>query len=152
MAAQLLVHHDFREVYYLEGGMEAWEGLAAAGPQEFHLQFVRGDETVQEIIAVAYNMERGLRDFHEEVRSRTEAAYVLLQFSDNLDWVLNTVLPRIETEFPAFDLVLHPLSLTAGTHMGPGTWAMAYLPFDAHTARIKMPSLHIMDHLKKSAV
>ena len=72
MAAQLLAHHDFREVYHLEGGIEAWEGLAAAGPEEFHLQFVRGDETAQEIITVAYNMERGLRACHEEVRSRTK--------------------------------------------------------------------------------
>lgn len=71
MAAQLLANQDFREVYYLEGGMEAWEGFAAEGPEEFHLQFISGEETPQEIIVLSYNMEKGLRTFHEMVRART---------------------------------------------------------------------------------
>lgn len=70
MAAQLLANHDFKEVYYLEGGMEAWEGPAAEGPREFHLQFVRGDETPQQIIELSYKMENGLKTFHETVRSK----------------------------------------------------------------------------------
>jgi rhodanese-related sulfurtransferase/rubrerythrin len=72
MAAQLLANQDFRKVYYLEGGMEAWEGPAAEGPREFHLQFIRGDEAVQEVIALSYKMERGLKAFHESVRSKAE--------------------------------------------------------------------------------
>ncbi len=72
MAAQLLANQYFRKVYYLEGGMEAWEGPAAEGPREFHLQFVRGDETVQEVITLSYKMERGLKAFHETVRSKAK--------------------------------------------------------------------------------
>jgi len=72
MAAQLLANHDFKKVYYVEGGMEAWEGPAAEGPREFHLQFVRGDETPQQIIALTYSMEKGLRTFHETVRSKVK--------------------------------------------------------------------------------
>jgi rhodanese-related sulfurtransferase/rubrerythrin len=71
MAAQLLVNKDFKKVFYLEGGMQAWEGPAAEGPREFHLQFVRGDETPEEIIELSYGMEMGLKTFHEAVRSRT---------------------------------------------------------------------------------
>jgi rubrerythrin len=71
MAAQLLTNHDFANVYQLEGGIEAWEGLAVEGPREFHLQFVRGDETPQEVIIQAYNMESGLKSFHNTVRSRS---------------------------------------------------------------------------------
>jgi rhodanese-related sulfurtransferase len=70
MAAQLLVNQNFKKVFYLEGGMEGWEGPAAEGPREFHLQFVRGDETPQEIIELSYSMEMGLKIFHETVRSR----------------------------------------------------------------------------------
>ena len=79
MAAQLLANQDFKKVFYLEGGMEAWEGPAAEGPREFHLRFVRGDETPQEIIELSYTMERGLKSFHETVRSRaTDAELVEL--------------------------------------------------------------------------
>jgi rhodanese-related sulfurtransferase/rubrerythrin len=72
MAAQLLANQDFRKVYYVEGGMEAWEGPAAEGPREFHLQFIKGDEAVQEVIALSYKMERGLRTFHETVKSKAK--------------------------------------------------------------------------------
>jgi rhodanese-related sulfurtransferase len=72
MAAQLLANQDFKKVYYLEGGMEAWEGPAAEGPREFHLQFIRGDEAVQEVIALSYKMEKGLKAFHETVRSTAQ--------------------------------------------------------------------------------
>ena len=79
MAAQLLVNQNFQKVFYLEGGMEGWEGPAAAGPREFHLQFVRGDETPQEIIKLSYSMEVGLKTFHETARSRaTDAELVEL--------------------------------------------------------------------------
>ena len=71
MAAQLLANHDFANVYQLEGGIEAWEGPAVEGPREFHLQFIRGDETPQEIIIQSYNMESGLKSFHNSVRSRS---------------------------------------------------------------------------------
>jgi len=70
MAAQLLANQDFNKVFYLEGGMQAWEGPAAEGPREFHLQFVRGDETPEEIIELSYGMEMGLKTFHETVRSK----------------------------------------------------------------------------------
>ena len=74
MAAQLLANHDFKQVYYLEGGMEAWEGLAAEGPREFHLQFVAGDETPQQIIGLCYTMEKGLKRFHEMVQAKVTDA------------------------------------------------------------------------------
>ena len=72
MAAQLLANHDFKKVYYVEGGMEAWEGPAAEGPREFHLQFVKGDETPQQIIALTYSMEKGLKTFHETVQAKAK--------------------------------------------------------------------------------
>jgi rhodanese-related sulfurtransferase/rubrerythrin len=71
MAAQLLAHQGFRQVFNLVGGIQAWEGRAAEGPREFHLRFVRGEESPQEIVTLAYEMEKGLQGFHRTMRDRT---------------------------------------------------------------------------------
>lgn len=71
MAAQLLIHQGYKDVHHLVGGIEAWEEARASGPVEFHLQFIRGDETRDEIVKLAYRMEEGLRRFHEAVKEQT---------------------------------------------------------------------------------
>lgn len=53
---------------------------------------------------------------------------ILLQFTDNRDWVESHVQPRIESLLPAARVRVASMSLTSGVHMGPGTWAVAYLP------------------------
>ena len=70
MAARMLSHHDFENVYHIQGGINAWEEATASGPVAFHLKFVKGDEPPQEMIGIAYRMEEGLRRFHQEVESR----------------------------------------------------------------------------------
>ena len=60
--------------------------------------------------------------------SKTDAPDVLLQYSDNHAWVRETAADRIHAVLPHADITIRPLSLTSGAHMGPGTWAMAYLP------------------------
>ena len=56
-----------------------------------------------------------------------EAPHILVQFSDNYDWVQAEAAALIKTLLPRADILLRPLSLTSGAHMGPGTWSMAYL-------------------------
>ncbi len=53
---------------------------------------------------------------------------LLLQYTDNADWVRRTVLPRLRHRLPKAEIHVLPLSLTAGAHMGPGTWALAWAP------------------------
>jgi uncharacterized protein len=53
---------------------------------------------------------------------------VMLQYSDNRDWVEQTAAVRIRALLPAAEILFRPLSLTSGAHMGPGTWAVAFLP------------------------
>ena len=65
MAAQLLINQGFEDVKQLMGGLNAWEEPTASGPVEFHLQFIRGGESVEEIIRIALHMEVGLKRFHE---------------------------------------------------------------------------------------
>ena len=59
-AAQLLAGLGFKEVYNLQGGIKAWQGLKASGPKGLNLDLVRGDETPSAMIALAYGMEMGL--------------------------------------------------------------------------------------------
>jgi DegV family protein with EDD domain len=59
--------------------------------------------------------------------NQKDAPHILLQFSDNYAWVQDEVAPQIKFLLPEADILLRPLSLTSGAHMGPGTWSMAYL-------------------------
>lgn len=59
-AAQLLSGLGFNEIYNLQGGIKAWQGLKASGPKGLNLDLVRGDETPSAMIALAYGMEMGL--------------------------------------------------------------------------------------------
>jgi hypothetical protein len=36
--------------------------------------------------------------------------------------------PEIQRRFPQAQITISRLSLTAGAHMGPGTWGVAYCP------------------------
>lgn len=53
---------------------------------------------------------------------------LLLAYTDNEEWVSSQAKPCIESLLPFSDIRLAPLSLTSGVHMGPGTWAVAFLP------------------------
>jgi uncharacterized protein len=59
---------------------------------------------------------------------KNEKALIMLEYSDNAAWVSGTVQPEIARRHPAAEILLHPMSLTSGAHMGPGTWAVAFLP------------------------
>jgi sulfur-carrier protein adenylyltransferase/sulfurtransferase len=63
-AAQILTGKGFKQVYNLKGGIAAWQGQAAAGPVEFGMLLLKGDETPQDIIYLAYGLEEGLRKFY----------------------------------------------------------------------------------------
>lgn len=56
-----------------------------------------------------------------------EKALVMLEYSDNLAWV-EGFSRKVMNLYPRARVIVHPLSLTSGTHMGPGTWAVAFLP------------------------
>jgi uncharacterized protein len=54
-------------------------------------------------------------------------ALIMLEYSDNLPWV-DEVRCEVTRRYPQAQIIVHPLSLTSGAHMGPGTWAVAFLP------------------------
>lgn len=71
-AAQFLAGQGFEEVYNLKGGFAAWQGLKAFGPAEMGMMPLRGNESPQEVIVLAYGMEQGLADFYSRVSAMTQ--------------------------------------------------------------------------------
>jgi hypothetical protein len=57
---------------------------------------------------------------------RSAAPVVLLQYTDNEQWVKGTARQQIAALLPDAEILLVPLSLTSGVHMGPGTWSIAF--------------------------
>jgi hypothetical protein len=53
---------------------------------------------------------------------------VMIEYTDNRDWVAAEVAPQCGQRYGDSEVLLQPMSLTSGAHMGPGTWAVAYLP------------------------
>ncbi len=62
---------DALEVYNLAGGIEAYRGPTATGPQEMNLDLVRGDEGPAAVTLLAAGMERALQLFYETLKDRT---------------------------------------------------------------------------------
>jgi len=74
VAAQMLSGFGFREVYNLAGGIKAFQGRKATGPQELNLEMVRGDETPAEITRLACGLEWALQLFYETMREKSQDA------------------------------------------------------------------------------
>ncbi|MFW6123322.1 MAG: rhodanese-like domain-containing protein [Thermodesulfobacteriota bacterium] len=72
VAAQLLSGRGFEEVYNLSGGIKAYRGAKASGPQELNLDMVRGDESPEEMLKLAYGLERALEIFYHQSLKRAE--------------------------------------------------------------------------------
>jgi rubrerythrin len=64
---QLLAGKGFKDVYNMKGGINAWNGLEASGPVEIGESELRGDESPEEIIILAYGMEEGLSLFYKRL-------------------------------------------------------------------------------------
>ncbi|MGD9817710.1 MAG: rhodanese-like domain-containing protein [Desulfomonilaceae bacterium] len=64
VAAQMLAGKDFQKVFNLTGGIKAWNGTLAQGPQELKMDLIKGDETPVDVVALAYSMEQNLGSFY----------------------------------------------------------------------------------------
>ncbi len=81
VAAQMLNGWGFKEVYNLAGGIKAFHGPKATGPRELNLDLVRGDATPEQILVLAYGMEKALQLFYETLKeqSRDQAVKELFE-------------------------------------------------------------------------
>ena len=104
-AAQLLSGKGFKEVYNLKGGINAWEGLVAEGPEEAGMLYLKGDETADEIIVLAYGMEAGLESLYlklaemldepEVIRILTKLAGIEDKHKEKLYTLYSTLNPGV---------------------------------------------------------
>jgi sulfur-carrier protein adenylyltransferase/sulfurtransferase len=67
----MLSAYGFKQVYDLSGGIRAWDGLVAEGPPDLNLFLISGEESVGQIVTLAYGMEDGLGQFYRLVENRT---------------------------------------------------------------------------------
>jgi DegV family protein with EDD domain len=56
---------------------------------------------------------------------------LLLEYTDNREWLEGEIKPEIDCRFPLVKVILQPLSLTAAAHVGPGSWGIAFLAEDS---------------------
>jgi sulfur-carrier protein adenylyltransferase/sulfurtransferase len=68
----MLNGYGFKKVYNLTGGIRAWHGHKATGPEELNMDLVRGDETPAEIAALAIGMEESLKQFYQTLLPGTD--------------------------------------------------------------------------------
>ncbi len=71
-AVELLQGRGFKEVYNLKGGLRAWQGLTAWGPESSGMSLLEGGEDRQGLLRVALTLERGLADFYQEMARQAE--------------------------------------------------------------------------------
>ncbi len=57
-----------------------------------------------------------------------DAPLIMMEYSDNQAWVEEVATRQLRSLLPAARILIRPLSLTSGVHMGPGTWAVTFLP------------------------
>jgi len=72
VAAQMLSGKGFDEVYNLSGGYKGWDGSSATGGEDQGLELFTGKEEPEEVLVVAYSLEKGLRDFYQSMAPRME--------------------------------------------------------------------------------
>jgi rhodanese-related sulfurtransferase/rubrerythrin len=68
-AARLLKSRGFEEIYNIKGGLTAWLGQPAEGPDDLHLPPSQEYDTPQNMIMAAFSMEVGLLEFYRNMRS-----------------------------------------------------------------------------------
>jgi hypothetical protein len=63
----------------------------------------------------------------EQDLSKDRKAILLIEYSDNKEWLEGEIKPEIERRFPLVEVAMQPFSLTSAAHMGPGSWGIAFL-------------------------
>ncbi len=56
---------------------------------------------------------------------------LLLEYTDNREWLEGEMKPEIERRFPLVKVILQSLSLTTAAHVGPGSWGIAFIIEDS---------------------
>jgi DegV family protein with EDD domain len=58
---------------------------------------------------------------------KDQKTILLLEYTDNREWLEGEIKPEIERRSPLVKVILQSLSLTTAAHVGPGSWGIAFL-------------------------
>jgi rhodanese-related sulfurtransferase/rubrerythrin len=67
-AAALLRRQGFNDVYYMDGGIDAWNGLVASGHYEAGLFLLEGKRSLEDLILLAWSLEEGTGRFYYQMK------------------------------------------------------------------------------------
>ncbi|MCF8027594.1 MAG: DegV family EDD domain-containing protein [Desulfobacteraceae bacterium] len=82
-----------------------------------------------EKVGIVRNAEAQIKFAEQQLQQDLNHAphpLLLLEYSDNRQWVAGPVKERIAGLFPEAEILLQPMSMTSGVHIGPGAWAVAW--------------------------
>ncbi len=77
-------------------------------------------------VGVVHSKKGQLAFALKRLKAGKTVSVLLLQYSDNQEWIRETVQPQVCELLPGAEILIVPLSLTSGVHMGPGTWSVAW--------------------------
>lgn len=69
-AAAIFSREGFKEVYSMEGGINAWKGLVAKGAPDAGMAYFEPAKKTEELIALAWLLEEGSRKFYAEMTGK----------------------------------------------------------------------------------
>lgn len=84
-AVSFLIFQGYKEVFNMEGGMTAWNGLVSSGPYKAGLDLLEGRTSLEEVVSLAWTLEDGTGLFYRRLAalvSDTEAGQVFLALAD----------------------------------------------------------------------
>lgn len=81
VAAQMLSGKGFKKILNLTGGMKAWNGEKARFEQEKGLELFTGNESLEEVLTIAYGLELGLEEFYISMMETAKIEMVESLFS-----------------------------------------------------------------------
>ncbi len=90
----MLSGRGFKEVYSLAGGLKAWKGEVARGPEQAGLGLIRGDETPAGLLAVVFGLEKGLGSFYQAAAEMVEDSQAV-QLMNNLAGIEDRHMARV---------------------------------------------------------
>ncbi|TAN44252.1 MAG: hypothetical protein EPN22_07130 [Nitrospirae bacterium] len=115
-AAAILLSDGFRSALTLDGGINAWNGFVAKGDYAQGMYLLKGGETTEELITLAWSLEDGSRLFYEKASGLT---------ADNESREIFSSL--MEAEARHKDHILAAYSITTGNKIDAGSMEKAAL-------------------------
>jgi rubrerythrin len=76
----MLSGKGFDDVINVAGGIKAWDGQVAVGPEDMGLDLLTGKESIEETLVAAYSLEAGLRDFYLSMIEKVRQAEIKTLF------------------------------------------------------------------------